>query len=74
MYDLEIHIEYSTLANKSEFTTHCWQTTLVLIRSAASKKNDCATANELLKPSTCEAQIDLYMAPIKGVHCIIENL
>lgn len=49
-------------------------TTLVLIRSAISKKNDCAIANELLKPSMCEAQIDLYMEPIKGECCIIENL
>lgn len=62
------------MAHKSKFTTHCRQTTLVLIRSAASKKNDCATANELLKPSMCEAQIDLYMAPIKEEHRIIENL
>lgn len=46
----------------------------MLICSAASKKNDCATANELLKPSMCEGQIDLYMAPIKEVHCIMENL
>ena len=74
MHNLESHIEYNTQAHKSEFATHCRRTTLVLIRSAASKKNDCATANELLKPSMCEAQIDLYIAPIKGVHCIIENL
>ena len=68
------HTHTHTPAHKSEFTTHCGPTTLVLIRSAASKKNDCATANELLKASMCEAQIDLYTTPIKGWRCIIENL
>lgn len=67
MYDLETNIVYKTLAHESACTTHCRQTMLV-------KKNECATANELLKPSKCEAQIDLYIAPIKGVHYIIENL
>lgn len=60
--------------SEPQFTAHCRQNALVLIRSATSKKNDCATANELLKPSVWEAQIDLYMAPIKREHYIIENL
>lgn len=74
LHNLETHPACSTMPLKYEFTPHWRQTTLVLIRSAASKKNDCATANELLKPSTCEAQIDLYTASTKGEHRVIENL
>lgn len=62
------------MPHKSKFMTDCRHTTLVLICSAASEKNDCVTANELLKPSTCEAQIDLTMAPIKREHWLIENI
>lgn len=72
MHNSGTHI--NTQALNSKCAAHCRQNTSVLIRSAASKKNDCATANELLKPPMCEAQIDLYIAPLKGLHCIIENL
>lgn len=65
---------YEMMAYKLEFTIHCRQNTVMVIHFAASKKNDCATLSELLRPSMCEVQFDLYMVPIKGVGCIIENL
>ena len=65
---------YKMMLNKFEFTIKCRQNTLMAVHFAASKKNDCATVSELLRPPTCEVQFDLYMAPIKGVGCIIENL
>lgn len=62
------------MSYKSGFMRYCKQTTLGLIWSSASKKNECAAPNELLKPSMCEVQIDPNMTPIKGENWIIENL
>lgn len=50
------------MSYKSGLMMYCRQTTLVLICSSASKKNECGAPNELLKPSMWEVQIDLNNA------------